>query len=643
MVLWAKADSHETLVSHLVTLASVLELRGKDAEDQNAVADHVKNWLQNNNGWLLVLDNVEDPQLVRQFIPAQPDSRILLTSQIHIMDLLGMPKGVNLDVMPPDDAVEFLYRRTERDPNDAAEREAAYELAHELGYFPLALEQSGAYVSATKARFQDYLMSYRKRSFQLLGGKRIIAGEYQYPVAKTWAMSFRKVEEASEAAADLLRISAFLNPDDIPFEIFTKGSSVSGSALSNALSDVEHDPLVLNDILEPLIHYSLVVVNPNGQTYSVHRLVQSVLRHSMPYETQRICADRALRAVGKAFPEPKEFSNWPLCARLLPHAQATSELIDTWCLDSLEPAWLLNKVGYYLYRRAQFHIPEGLFKRALRMLEEHLGHGHPDTAEVWHNLAWLHHRQGRYADTERCCNQALAICQKQLPVIHPCLADVLDNLGWLHYRLCRHAEAEPLFRRALEIRQTQFGDQHPEVTQSLINLAAIYREAGNFFEAETLLSQAIDIRRESLPLHHPDLAGAYNHLARLYAATARYSEAEPHFKQVLSDWESSLGSDHTSLAQNIHNLALLYIVEERYDEAEPLLFRALGIRERAFPDTPDHPDILGSIHGLLRLFRAQGRDAEASLLDDRMVLAQKRSLRPDALSVVEVLGYHGSV
>ena len=70
-------------------------------------------------------------------------------------------------------------------------------------------------------RFSDYLKAFRKRRVTLLeraGGLVPHDG-----VAVTWAANFEAVERASPAAADVLRISAFLAPDAIPFELFLKG------------------------------------------------------------------------------------------------------------------------------------------------------------------------------------------------------------------------------------------------------------------------------------------------------------------------------------------------------------------------------------------------------------------------------------
>ena len=63
--------------------------------------------------------------------------------------------------------------------------------------------------------------------------------------------------------------------------------------------------------------------------------------------------------------------------------------------------------------------------------------------------------------------RALAICEKVLGREHTETAGTLNNLAFLHRRQGRYAEAEPLYRQALEIRRTVLGESHPDCAHSL--------------------------------------------------------------------------------------------------------------------------------------------------------------------------------
>ena len=78
-------------------------------------------------------------------------------------------------------------------------------------------------------------MSYRQRPLGLLEKSRPQAAPYPTSVAKTWLLNFYQVEEASPAAADLLRAFAFLAPAAIPRELIELGADELGEALLGAL------------------------------------------------------------------------------------------------------------------------------------------------------------------------------------------------------------------------------------------------------------------------------------------------------------------------------------------------------------------------------------------------------------------------
>jgi len=63
------------------------------------------------------------------------------------------------------------------------------------------------------------------------------------------------------------------------------------------------DPLVLNEALEPLTRYSLIRRDVDADTYSMHRMMQEVVKDQMGAELQAQWAERVVRAVAQSFPE----------------------------------------------------------------------------------------------------------------------------------------------------------------------------------------------------------------------------------------------------------------------------------------------------------------------------------------------------
>ena len=89
----------------------------------------------------------------------------------------------------------------------------------------LALEQAAANIHELRLTFVDYLEKYQRRKLELLERGKPAMGDYPESVATTWAVNFEEVESESPASADLLRLSAFLAPDNIPLELVVEGAS----------------------------------------------------------------------------------------------------------------------------------------------------------------------------------------------------------------------------------------------------------------------------------------------------------------------------------------------------------------------------------------------------------------------------------
>ena len=258
-VLWVRADTETDLASGYRALAEVLGLPEKDARDSNEVVAAVRRWLGREPGYLLILDNADDPVLVKPFLPSTPTGHVLLTSRAHNFDRLNIRRPIALPVLEPDEALAFLGKRTGREgPLDPAEQAAARTLAGELGYLPLALEQAAAYMVEHEEAFAVYLAAYRAERLKLLDERGPVTGEYPETVRTTWKRSFDAVAEAAPAAIALLRLSAFFAPDAIPYELIVEGASALGEPLAPALASPAGGAHALNQLLTPLARHSLV-------------------------------------------------------------------------------------------------------------------------------------------------------------------------------------------------------------------------------------------------------------------------------------------------------------------------------------------------------------------------------------------------
>ncbi len=374
-IYWIKAESRESIISDFVTTAYLLDLPEQQEQEQSRVVAAVKRWFQENTGWLLIFDNADDLTIIRDFLPQGGKGHILLTTREQATGRIA--QRIEIEKMEPEEGALFLLRRAAILAQDAPledaspkDHEAARKIVQAMDGLPLALDQAGAFIDETQCSLTDYLDFFETRQADLLKRRGRLATDHPDSVAATVSLSFEKVQKANPAAADLLCLCAFLDPDGIQEEIFTEGASELGPTLKPLAAD----RIKLSETIGTLLTYSLLSRSPD-HSLTIHRLAQVVLKHGMNKNTQRRWAERVVRAVNLAFPAA-EYENWLRCQQFMPHVLACKALIEHWDMTMPEAAQLLNDAGYYLRESAQYLQAEPLLQRALDIRERVLGPEH---------------------------------------------------------------------------------------------------------------------------------------------------------------------------------------------------------------------------------------------------------------------------
>jgi tetratricopeptide (TPR) repeat protein len=416
VVWWVRSEQPASLRADYAGLAAKLDLPEKDAQEQQAVIDAVKEWLNHNRNWLLVLDNAPNAGAVREYVPASGAGHIIVTSRDP--KWRGAATLINVKTLPRSEAVEFLLKRTGQD-----DTEAAATLAEELGCLPLALEQAGAYIDECGRTISRYLDLFRKEKIEVLRrGKP--STDYPDTVATTWELSFRQVESENPAAGDLLKLCAFFAPEKISLQVIKDGANHLPEPLASAAAG---DSLAFDDAIAALRRYSLIEVE--GEFISVHRLVQAVTQSRMDEAAVRVWTEAAVRILENAFPyDSDDFRTWGTCAPLLTHALTALADAEVLKIDAHVTASLLNKVGGYLLGRAEFKQAEALRKRALALAESAFDPDDPQVAIFANNLGLVLESLGDLAGAKALFERALRIFQESLGEDHPSTRTVANNL-----------------------------------------------------------------------------------------------------------------------------------------------------------------------------------------------------------------------
>jgi tetratricopeptide (TPR) repeat protein/DNA-binding XRE family transcriptional regulator len=624
-IFWVRAASYDTLISDYVALAKLVELPGSDNQDQTQIVAAAKRWLTHHKNWLLILDNADELSLIVDFIPEGNSGHLLLTTRSQATGQIA--QSFLVDTMKPEEACLLLLRRAKQllpgaslDAAPQPAQEAALAIAQELGGLPLALDQAGAYIEETGCSLQEYLALFRRRRMYFLQRQSEAPSAYPHTVASTWSLAFQKIEAANPAAAELLHLLAFLDPDAIPETLFTEAAPTLGPVLE----PIAADTLLWNEAIQTLRRFSLIKRNPETKQLTIHRLVQAILKENMDEPLRRQRAEQVVRAVDAVFPE-SDFAVWPRCQEYLPQALACMQWIEEYHLAFPEAAHLLHLIGKYLIERGHYAQAEAPLQRALTSRDELLGE-HPDTVATLEYLALLFERLGRYEQSEALLQRALTIQEQIRGPSHPNTAITLTNLALIFLLRSKYEQSEALLQRALTIQEHVLETEDLHMAETLDTLARLSYLQGQYERSEALVTRALTIIKHVRGPEHPDTGVMLDNLAYLSRFQGKYEKAEKLHQRAISIKEHTIGPEHPELAFSLDNLASVYQLQGKYEQARPLYQRALAIREQGL--SPQHPDTATTLDNLAQLSHIQGEYSQAKALHLRALAIREQALGP---------------
>ena len=633
--LWINAGSVETILASFVTLAELLPIDLSEKEtDQRSLVAAVLRWLEHcDQPWLLIFDNADDLSLVHSFLPVRGKGNIVLTTRSNAVG--SLTSSIEVNTMEVMEGVQFLLRRAQHTISaDASEIEEATNIVIALAQFPLAIDQAGAYIEETGCGLQDYFQIYQQHRYELLARRGKHMG-YPESVATTWSLSFQRVEEAHPQVSELLRLCAFLAPDDIPEELLIDGAPYWPPALQQAVANHWH----FNLMLEALLAFSLIKRVGRERQLSLHRLIQVVQLDLIAPDERRQWAERvvhAVHAVHAVFPRHlRDVSSWPTCRRYLGQVEECAVLIGQYRLRFPEAAELLNRAGLYHMEHGFYQAARPFFEQALSLHEESEGAPHLSLARSLNNLAVLYLRQGKYQQAEPLFQRALQIRRQPGEIPQNDIAQSLHNLALLYSYQGKYRQAETFFQHALSIAEQVFGEEHEKTAICLQNLAKVYRMLGRYEQAEPLYQRALTILEQQSGPDHPLVAYPLGGLANLAVERGIYEQAEALYRRALDILEHQLRPDHPYVADSYRGLGNLFAERDDHEQAERWYRQALILLEQQFGlDTPLAAPVLTKLATLLA---EQKNDEQAKSLFQQALHLNEQAFGAESPSLIEPL------
>ena len=545
-VLFVLADSPDGLHGGLAALAraDLLDLPERNRPAESDVIAAVLRWLRENPNWLLILDNVDTREArmaVTKLLPALTAGRVLITSRRRDWPAGVRRRAIDRVLLQP--AAEFLLERTgedrKRQPDDA---EQALRLAERLDGLPLALEQAGAYVVHAQISLAEYLAEWERASAGVLSWHDEGAMQYPASLAVTWQRSFLQLSPSAQA---ILRLASFLAPDPIPMAMFKTGKEIVEQAAELLGEETSRRVLVraVQDELAEL--QALSLVSAHGDLFTVHRLMQEVVRNRIDESRQTAFGELVLALLARYVPFPaEETDNWPVWDLLRPHVAHALALAERRnALENRDATGLLTGLGELLFSKSLYAEAEPYLRSALGIEERLLGADHLEVSGNLSSLSQLCRATGRLAEAEPLARRALDLSRRSSGE-HVRVAMYLNGLALLLMEKKEYGEAERLLREALDLDREKLGEDNASFTRDLHNLTLLLVATGRASEAEPLIRRSLELSRKVHGESHPKTARKMQILSGILRHTGRTDEAEPLAREAVEIFEGVLGADH---------------------------------------------------------------------------------------------------
>ena len=531
--------------------------------------------------WLLVFDNAKDHAAARSWLPAKGTGHVLVTTQDG-----RWPREQAMEVSTLDarTAAEFLLNRTM-----STDTESAHAIAHELGLLPLALEQAAAFVETTGRSLEQYRELLRTNHSALL--KRSAPPAHAAPATATLSLALTELETASPGSLVLLRIAAFLAPEDIPFRLLLpENLKLPSAGLKNRLlrqvQELCAEPLALDDAVAGLQRLSLI--GRPSQVFSVHRLVQAVTRDQIAPRQQQAWRKIAVALVEAAVPADVILpASWSICRLLLPHAALVLKPLNELWWDL---ATALGNSGDYATARA-------LLQTLVQFYEGSLGIEHPRTLIAQDSLAFWTGHAGDPGAARDMLTKLLSLKKRiKRGAEHQSTLTTRHNVAFWTGQAGDAVAARDMLAELLPIEERLLGAEHLSTLTTRHTLATVTGQAGDAVAARDMLAELLPIRERRMGAEHLETLNTRHSLAEWTGRAGDPVAARDTIAELLPIRERLLGAEHPKALNTRHSLAEWTGRAGNPVAARDILADLLPIQTRLLG--AEHPDTLDTRHTL---------------------------------------------
>ncbi|AYL39276.1 MULTISPECIES: FxSxx-COOH system tetratricopeptide repeat protein [Streptomyces] len=580
VICWIPAERESLILAALAGLATRLGVaqpgqEGTANTSVQAVLDALRAG-EPYDDWLLVFDNAEDIDVVRQYFPTSGPGKVIVTSRNRSWERVATPLPVS--VFEREESVELLQKRSADLSAEDADR-----LAEALGDLPLAVEQAGAWRAVTGMLVDDYLALLAERSPEILDLDP--APDYPVSVAAAWDISLERIKENNPGARQLLDICASMAPEPIPRSMLRGGRGIS---ITPEVDPLLRESIKLNRAVRDLNQFSLVKTDPRTDTLQMHRLLQTVLLAKLDPDERKRMRDAAHQLLSGAKPGHYASSReWPAYQALLPHILTSRAVTssDTYVRE------LVSDTVLFLYYWGNHEGAADLARQAWSSWLAESGEEDIHVIRITKTFAFVLRQIGQIGEAIPLTEKALEVSRR----INADPEDLIDSLCEMsdarRYQ-GRFAEARDLGREATELARGMFGGEDPITLRATHSWGVDLRLCGQFAEALPMDRENARQREHMFGPNNSLTLNTLNGLSIDMRESGDYPGAREYQRDVYSRARDAMGEQHPLTLRVARNLAVCLRRDGALDEALKLSEETLARFVARYG--PVHPDSLST-------------------------------------------------
>ena len=562
LVAWVNAVSPESIKSALVELAKQLQIDTSDQPAQNVIIrrglDHLKS--ADPAARLIVFDNVEDINHLRELVPTGDGLRVVATTTNDKGWNYQGWDPIRIGVFDRETSIDYLLTVT-----DSADREAAYTLAERLGDLPLALAQAAATArngNLSLDRYLDRLDSY--------GSERVIhpiPGDF-YTDDVTTAL-WMAVEEAYEAMKYDIKVRArrqigalaLLAESGIPTQWLDPTIEQRGNREVEDTREAADENA--HDALNELIRRNIIQQSADRRTAILHRVEAHAVRSQWDADEEADARDAAVELLFNVDVESLAFTDTDgrlRCTRDLIHqlhSAASQEHSQTIFTDER----ILTTIDNTLQYAELTGIPAETIKlhSAIDIITQVHGQNNYRVQIARNDLADAYMLSGVHSVANTLYTlKGFGRLLSPKPIFDAEILELVEEAEKYHAEH-NYKQAISTYKRAVSKCHPVTGPSDKYIIDTRLSLANAYNEAGMTENAIQQYTKAIEEAPVAYGPNHPYTDKLLELLALLHIRTDNYDEAISILNCIHSNRKRIFGNENELTLQTLATLCDAYM------------------------------------------------------------------------------------